>query len=56
MRNDKSSISGTEKSEFLDNFNWKSYAEGIEVIDNKQLEEFEKLLKIILLTHPMRML
>ena len=29
----------------MDNFNWKSYAEGIEVIDNKQLEEFEKLVK-----------
>ena len=45
VESDKSSISGTEKSEFLDNFNWKSYAEGIEVIDNKQLEEFEKLVK-----------
>ena len=43
---EKSSISRTEKkSEFLDNFNWKSYAEGIEVIDNNKLEEFEKLVK-----------
>ena len=44
--NDKSPISGKEEnSEFLDNFNWTSYAEGIEAIDNKQLDEFEKLVK-----------
>ena len=44
--NDKSPISGEEEnSEFLDNFNWTSYAEGIEAIDNKQLDEFEKLVK-----------
>ena len=34
-----------EDSEFLDNFNWNSYAEGIDVIDNEQLDEFEKLVK-----------
>ena len=44
--NDKSPISREEEnSEFLDNFNWTSYAEGIEAIDNKQLDEFEKLVK-----------
>ena len=29
----------------MDNFNWNSYAEGIDVIDNEQLNEFEKLVK-----------
>ena len=44
--NEKSPITGEEEnSEFLDNFNWTSYAEGIEAIDNKQLDEFEKLVK-----------
>ena len=45
--NDKSPIFGKEKedSKFLDNFNWNSYAEGIEIIDNEQLDEFEKLVK-----------
>ncbi len=28
---------------FLDNFNWHNYEEGIEVIEEKQLQEFEKL-------------
>jgi len=31
--------------EFLDNFNWHNYQEGIDVIDDKQLDEFEKLVK-----------
>ena len=37
----------TEKGEsaFLDNFNWHNYEEGIDVIDEKQLAEFEKLVK-----------
>ena len=44
--NKKSSNSNTrQKSEFLDNFNWHNYAEGIELIDDKQLDEFEKLVK-----------
>ena len=34
-----------EKSAFLDNFNWHNYEEGIDVIDEKQLAEFEKLVK-----------
>ena len=34
-----------EKSVFLDNFNWHNYEEGIDVIDEKQLAEFEKLVK-----------
>jgi len=44
--NKKSSNSNAkQKSEFLDNFNWHNYAEGIELIDEKQLDEFEKLVK-----------
>ena len=44
--NEKSSNSNAkQKSEFLDNFNWHNYAEGIELIDEKQLDEFEKLVK-----------
>ena len=34
-----------EQSSFLDNFNWHNYEEGIDVIDEKQLAEFEKLVK-----------
>ena len=34
-----------EESAFLDNFNWHNYEEGIDVIDEKQLAEFEKLVK-----------
>ena len=30
---------------FLENFNWHNYQEGIDVIDVKQLDEFEKLVK-----------
>jgi len=33
------------QAEFLDNFNWHNYQEGIDVIDEKQLDEFEKLVK-----------
>lgn len=33
------------QAEFLDNFNWHNYQEGIDVIDDKQLDEFEKLVK-----------
>ena len=44
--NEKNSNSNAkQKSEFLDNFNWQNYAEGIEIIDEKQLDEFEKLVK-----------
>ena len=33
------------QAEFLDSFNWHNYEEGIDVIDDKQLDEFEKLVK-----------
>jgi len=33
------------QSDFLENFNWHNYQEGIDVIDDKQLDEFEKLVK-----------
>ena len=33
------------QSDFLDSFNWHNYQEGIDVIDDKQLNEFEKLVK-----------
>ena len=33
------------QSEFLSNFNWHNYKEGIDVIEDKQLDEFEKLVK-----------
>ena len=33
------------QAEFLDSFNWHNYEEGIGVIDDKQLDEFEKLVK-----------
>ena len=33
------------QSEFLESFNWHNYQEGIDVIDEKQLDEFEKLVK-----------
>ena len=33
------------QAEFLDNFNWHNYQEGIDVIEDKQLDEFEKLVK-----------
>ena len=41
------SVNSSEKEEsaFLDNFNWHNYEEGIDVIDEKQLAEFEKLVK-----------
>ena len=35
----------TSQEEFLSNFNWHNYQEGIDVIEDKQLEEFEKLVK-----------
>ena len=34
-----------EENSFLDDFNWHNYEEGIDVIDEKQLAEFEKLVK-----------
>jgi small subunit ribosomal protein S1 len=39
------SNSSESQSHFLDNFNWHNYQEGIDVIDVKQLDEFEKLVK-----------
>ena len=39
------SNSSESQSHFLDNFNWHNYQEGIDVIDIKQLDEFEKLVK-----------
>ena len=33
------------QNEFLSNFNWHNYKEGIDVIEDKQLDEFEKLVK-----------
>ena len=33
------------QAEFLDNFNWHNYQEGIDLIEDKQLDEFEKLVK-----------
>ncbi len=43
----KSDLKTTETSqeEFLSNFNWHNYQEGLDVIEDKQLEEFEKLVK-----------
>ena len=38
-------IETNSQSEFLSNFNWHNYKEGIDVIEDKQLDEFEKLVK-----------
>ncbi|MBJ2172879.1 30S ribosomal protein S1 [Aureibaculum sp. A20] len=35
----------TNTQEFLDNFNWHKYEEGIEAVDESKLEEFDKALK-----------
>ena len=35
----------TSPDEFLANFNWHHYEEGIDVVEDKQLEEFENLVK-----------
>jgi small subunit ribosomal protein S1 len=35
----------TAQSEFLTNFNWHNYKEGIDLIEDRQLDEFEKLVK-----------
>jgi small subunit ribosomal protein S1 len=47
VEDQKEKIEDTQKAqaEFLDNFNWHNYQEGIDVIDEKQLDEFEKLVK-----------
>ena len=48
VKEDEKSNSKTVNSdheEFLSNFNWHNYQEGIDVIEDKQLEEFEKLVK-----------
>ncbi|MDG2371209.1 MAG: 30S ribosomal protein S1 [Flavobacteriaceae bacterium] len=41
----KSTTSTNTAEEFLTNFNWHNYEEGIDVIDDKQLKEFESLVK-----------
>jgi len=38
-------IETNSQNEFLSNFNWHNYKEGIDVIEDKQLDEFEKLVK-----------
>ena len=47
VEDQKENTADTQKAqaEFLDNFNWHNYQEGIDVIDEKQLDEFEKLVK-----------
>ena len=47
VEDQKEKIEDTQKAqaEFLDTFNWHNYQEGIDVIDEKQLDEFEKLVK-----------
>lgn len=47
VEDQKEKIEDTQKAqaEFLDNFNWHNYQEGIDVIDEEQLDEFEKLVK-----------
>ena len=45
LKSKSSNSSQNEESSFLDNFNWHNYEEGIDVIDEKQLAEFEKLVK-----------
>ena len=37
------SVKEANPEKFLEDFNWHNYEEGIEVIDDKKLEEFEKL-------------
>ena len=39
------SATETSSEDFLANFNWHHYEEGIDVVEDKQLEEFEKLVK-----------
>ena len=39
----KSSVKADSKDEFLNNFNWHQYQEGIDELDHKQISEFEKL-------------
>ena len=34
-----------KKTDFLESFDWHNYKEGINLIENKQLESFEKLVK-----------
>jgi len=41
----KSTTSTNTAEEFLTNFNWHNYEEGIDLIDDKQLKEFESLVK-----------
>ena len=43
--NSKKKSSEKPSNEFLTNFNWHNYEEGIDVIEDKKLEEFESLVK-----------
>jgi small subunit ribosomal protein S1 len=48
VKEDKKQVakdSETAQAEFLSNFNWHNYQEGIDVIEDKQLDAFEKLVK-----------
>ena len=40
----KSTLQSNSNQEFLSNFNWHNYEEGIDLIDQKKLDEFEKLI------------
>ena len=40
----KSAFPSNSSQEFLSNFNWHNYEEGIDIIDQKKLDEFEKLI------------
>ena len=41
----KSTIKVDPQDDFLQNFNWHQYQEGIDEIDEKQIKEFEKLVE-----------
>ena len=41
----KSKKKSVPKDDFLDNFNWHQYQEGIDELDDKQIKEFEKLVE-----------
>ena len=41
----KNEINDNESAKFLDEFHWKNYEEGVETIDPKKIDEFEKLIE-----------
>ena len=43
----KTSSNEKTEDEFLKNFNWHQYQEGIDKIDEKQIKEFEKLVQFL---------